>query len=400
MNLRAVFNRKRLGWAAAGVLVLIALAWAFAPRPVQVETAVVERGAFEQSIDEDGRTRLRDRYTVSAPVAARMARIRLREGDAVKAGDVVAELAPVMPSMLDERSVREATARLRAAEAGVAAAQARAGQARVARAQAQQELDRTEQLARGGFVSGARLDSARLALQGAQREAEAAAAAREVAAQERALAAAALQPAGAGAQRMLPVRAPVAGVVLHVPQQSEATIPAGTALLDIGDPSRMEVVAELLTTDAVQAKPGTRAVIERWGGPPVQGRVRLVEPSARTKVSALGIEEQRVNVLIDVDQPPPEWRAMGDGFRVTARIVTVSTGDAVLVPVGALFPHADGGMAVYLLEDGRAKLQPVELAARNGSTGWVRSGVAPGQGVIVYPPPEVRDGTRVSVRKP
>lgn len=393
--------KKHLVWGAAAAAAVAALAWAFSPRPVQVETALAERGHFEQSIEEDGRTRLRDRYTVSAPVSARLARITLREGDAVTAGDAVAVLTPVMSSMFDERTLREANARLKAADAGVAGAAARAQRAHIAVEEARLELHRTEKLAREGFLSASRLDSVRLAFDGAQRELQAAQAAREVAAQERAQAQAALQPAsGAATGQPLVVRAPVSGVVLKVPLQSEATIAAGTTLLDIGDPARMEVVAELLTTDAVQARPGTRAVIERWGGPPVEGRVRRVEPAAFTKVSALGIEEQRVNVIVDVGEPPPAWRTMGDGFRVTVRVITASVDNAVTVPVGALFPFADGGMAVYRLDGGRAKVQPVELGARNGTMGWVRSGIEPGQAVVLYPPPTLADGKRVAVRSP
>jgi HlyD family secretion protein len=195
------------------------------------------------------------------------------------------------------------------------------------------------------------------------------------------------------------VRSPVAGVVLKVAQPSEATIPAGAALLDIGDPGRMEVVSELLTADAVQAQPGRRVVIERWGGPPAEGRVRLVEPAAFTKVSALGIEEQRVNVVIDVPDPPPAWRGMGDGFRVGVRIITASVDQAVLAPVGALFPHA-GGFAVYRLDGRKARLQPVDVADRNATVAWVRSGLTPGQSVIVYPAAAVADGRAVKVRAP
>jgi HlyD family secretion protein len=187
--------------------------------------------------------------------------------------------------------------------------------------------------------------------------------------------------------------------VLRIPQTSEGTVPAGTGLLDVGDPARMEVIADLLTTDAVQAQPGRIAVVERWGGPPVHARVRLVEPAAFTKVSALGIEEQRVKVVVDLDDPPEGWRAMGDGYRVTLRILTQRVDQAVLAPVGALFPIGDGGMGVFRVEDGRARLQPVELGGRNGSEAWVRSGLAPGQNVIIYPPPNVDDGQRVQPRR-
>jgi HlyD family secretion protein len=187
-------------------------------------------------------------------------------------------------------------------------------------------------------------------------------------------------------------------VVLKVPLQSESTITPGTALLDVGDPSRMEVVAELLTTDAVQARPGTRTVIERWGGPPLQGKVRRVEPAAFTKVSALGIEEQRVKVLVDILEAPAAWRSMvGDGFRVTVRVITTDVDQALLVPVGALFPH-EGGFAVYRQDGSHARLQPVKLGGRNGSSAWVCEGLAAGQPVIIYPPSTVADGKRVKVR--
>ena len=189
------------------------------------------------------------------------------------------------------------------------------------------------------------------------------------------------------------------GVVLKVTQPSEATLPAGTALLDVGDPRQMEVLSELLTTDAVQAQPGRRVVIERWGGPPVEGQVRRVEPAAFTKVSALGIEEQRVNVLIDVTGPPEQWQAMGDGFRVVVRVITASVDPALLVPVGALFPHGQS-MAVYVLEGNRARLQPVDVGGRNDTHAWVRSGLATGQTVIVYPPSTVANGKRVKTRAP
>lgn len=392
--------KKTLLWAAAGAGALGLLAWAFAPRPVQVETVVVQVGRFEQSIEEDGRTRIRDRYTVSAPVAARLTRIGLKEGDRVKAGDPVAVLVPAMSALIDERSTREAQARYQAARANVSRALARVARAGVSQEEAQLELHRTEKLAREGFLSASRLDSARLALAGAKREVEGASAEHAAAVQDQAQAAAALQPVGPGNGRPLTLHAPVDGVVLRVAQPSEATLPAGTALMDIGDPRRMEVVADLLTVDAVQAQPGARAVLERWGGPPLAGRVRRVEPGAFTKVSALGIEEQRVKVLVDLEgEAPPAWQAMGDGYRVTLRVITRSVDGAVLAPVGALFPVGDGGFAVYRVEDGRARLQVVEVGGRNGNDAWIRSGLRAGQAAVVYPPPAVADGKRVRVRK-
>ena len=397
-----MFQKKYVLLAAGGLVAAGLLAWAFAPRPVAVETAAVVTGRYEQSIEEDGRTRLKDRYTVSAPVASRVLRIALREGDRVGEGDPVAVLMPVMSAMVDERSSREAAARYEAAKANVTRAGARVRRTEVAAEEAQLELHRTEKLTREGFLSVSRLDSARLALVAAKRDVEAAQAERDGALHDQAQAAAALLPAGGTVQagKPLTVRSPVAGVVLKVAQTSEGTVPAGTALLDVGDPARMEVIAELLTTDAVQAQPGRRAVIERWGGPVVEGRVRLVEPAAFTKVSALGIEEQRVKVVVDIASPPPTWQAMGDGYRVTLRVITQAVEQAVMVPVGALFPIGDGGTGVYRLQDGLAKLQPVELGGRNGNEAWVRSGLKAGDTVIVYPPPAVSDGKRVETRRP
>lgn len=394
-------NRRTLSVFAVAAASLAALAWAFAPRPLEVETATVTRGRFEQSIEEDGRTRLRERFTISAPVAARLARIQLREGDSVTAGDPLAVLTPVMPSMVDDRSLREATARLKAAEATAAGAASRVERSRIAREEARLDLLRTERLAREGFVAASRLDSARLAADGARRDLDAAQAAHEAAMYERAQAAAVLQPVERSASGApLQLRAPVAGVVLRVPIQSEATVAPNTALMDIGDPARLEVVAELLTTDAVLAKPGTPARIERWGGPSVEGRVRRVEPAAFTKVSALGVEEQRVNVIIDLAETPDAWRHMGDGFRVTVRVITATAPDAVQVPVGALVPTETGAMASYVVEGGRAVLRPLELAGRNSTTGWVSAGLQPGERVIVYPPPSVTSGRRVQPRPP
>lgn len=394
-------NKTTGAWLAVGVAVTAALVWAFSPRPAEVETAPVTQGRFEQSIEEDGRTRLKDRYTISAPVAARLSRMTLREGDPVTAGDTVAVLTPLMSPMVDERSRREAEARLKAATASVERAAARVERAGVSLQEAWLELQRTGQLAGEGFVSPARLDTTRLAVTAARRELDIANAEREVARQEQAQASAALMPATANAKGARPfaLQSPVSGVVLRVVLPSEATIAAGAALLDVGDPARMEVVCEFLTLDAVQAQPGHRAVIERWGGPPIEGRVRRVEPAAFTKVSALGIEEQRVNVLIDIAPPPEAWHAMGDGFRVSVRIVTASIEQAVQIPVGALFPDGEG-VAVYRLDGRRARLQAVDVAARNATMAWVRNGLAPGQVVVVYPPAVLADGRSVRVRTP
>jgi HlyD family secretion protein len=399
--------KTKTWWMAAGgtLASLAALAWAFAPRPVAVETAAVTQGRFEASIDEDGKTRLRERYVVSAPLAGRLERIALREGDAVAADAVVATLAPVLSPLLDERTLREQQARLEAAQANVLRADARAEGARVGLLQARSEAGRSEQLARQGFVAPTKLETDRLAVLAAQKELDAAVEEQHVAGHEAEQARAALvavrRPGSARAGGFA-LRAPVNGRVLRVLQSSEAAVALGTPLLELGDTSRMEVVAQLLTVDALQARPGARVVIERWGGSGLlEGRVRRVEPAAFTKVSALGVEEQRVNVLIDITSPAQQWEALGDAFRVGVRIVTLEADDAVQVPVSAVFPLPDGegGMAVFVLDGRRARLVPVALAARNGSAAWIRGGVQPGASVIVYPPAAVKDGTRVQARR-
>lgn len=383
---------------AVALTALVLLAWAFAPRPVEVETAQADRGPFETQIAEEGRTRLRQRYAVSAPLAGRLERIVLEAGDAVAAGAVVATLTPALSPMLDARTAQELAARVQAAEAGVARAGSQAEAARVVLAQARSAQQRSAQLVQQGFVSPVQAESEQLAVAAAQQALAAAVEGRHVAEHELGVARAALGAARGGGGRF-EVRAPVAGRVLRVLQASEGVVGLGTPLLEIGDIAQLEVVAELLTTDALKAPPGGLVRIEDWGGPgTLPGRVRAVEPAAFTKVSALGVEEQRVIVRIDLTGPPEQWRALGDGFRVGVRIVTLQVPDALRVPVSAVFPRPEGGHGVFVVDAGRARVRPVELGARNGQHAWVKQGLAPGDTVIVYPPAAVAEGVRVRMR--
>jgi HlyD family secretion protein len=400
---------KRKTWFVMVVVVIalaLSLAWAFAPRPVEVELAPVTLGRFEATIDEDAKTRIADRYVVSAPLAGRAARITLREGDAIEAGATVASMTPVLSPLLDERSTREASARVEGAQAQLARAAVRIERTRVGVEQARIELRRSEQLAKDGFIAPTKLDSDRLALQAASREQDTAMQERHIAEhdleQARAAVMAMRQPAST-ASKGFAVRSPVAGQVLRVVQKSEGTVALGTPLLEVGNTEQLEIVAELLTTDALRAAPGTLVRIERWGGTGVlEGRVRRVEPAAFTKVSALGVEEQRVNVIIELTSPRAMWQALGDGFRVSVRIVVLAQEQALQVPASAVFPlpeSDDHQMAVFVSDNGRAKLTPVTLQARNGSAAWIGQGLAAGAKVIVYPPAAVRDGVRVRERK-
>ena len=283
----------RKTWIVAALAALAAaglLGWAFAPRPLAVETATAKTGRYEQALSEDGRTRLRERYTVTAPLAGRLARITLHPGDAVVEGAALAVLAPALPPLLDPRTRAELTGRREGAEAGVQRAAASAEQQRTALAQARADLQRSEQLAQQGFIAPTRLESDRLTVRAAQQGLEAAAQARHMAEHELAVARSALATLQAGGSAGgFVLRAPVAGQVLRVLQASEGMVAMGTPLLEIGDTRQLEIVAELLTAEALQATFGTPVQIDRWGGTGVlTGRVRQVEPAAFTKVSALG----------------------------------------------------------------------------------------------------------------
>jgi HlyD family secretion protein len=390
---------------AAGIAVGATLVWALRPQPLEVEVATASVGRFEATIDEDAKTRVADRYVVSAPLVGRVARIALREGDAIEAGAVVATLTPALSPLLDERSAREAEARVEGARAQLARAGVRIERARVGVEQARIELQRSEQLASSGFIAPTKLDSDRLALQAARTEQETAVQERNMASHELEQARAALsalrQPAGS-ISRTFAVRSPVAGQVLRIVQQSEGTVAMGTPLVEVGNTKQLEIVAELLTNDALRALPGTPVRIERWGGPGLlEGRVRRVEPAAFTKISALGVEEQRVNVIIEIVSPRELWQALGDGYRVSVRIVSLAADNALQVPTSAVFPVPgdDDQTAVFTIEGGRAKLMPVTLRARNGSMAWIGKGLTSGTQVIIYPPATVKDGVRVRERK-
>jgi HlyD family secretion protein len=443
--------QRKTWFIGGGVALALALAvgWAFAPRPVEVELATVTEGPFETTIDEDGKTRLANRYVVSAPLAGKLARITLKEGDAVAVDTPLAVLSSVLPAMLDERTRREMLARYEAAQDNVSRAVSRTARAQVSLDEALNVVQRSEKLVRQGFVAPIKVETDRLTMLGAQREVEGALAERRMAGHELEQTRAALSavpPSGVGmganvgaatsnSANSFTVRAPSAGRVLRVLQTSEGAVALGTPLIEVGDTQRMEVVTELLTIDAVAARIDSSVVIERWGGQgTLAGRVRNVEPAAFTKVSALGVEEQRVRVLIDITSPQSQWQALGDAYRVSVRIVTRREAKAVQVPVSAVFPlpgeattatgtsatgaagadavpNTDAGestgggvaavrFAVFVVDEGRARQTPVTLGARNGSTAWIRSGITTGQLVIAYPPATVRDGLRVAARKP
>ncbi|HEX7124598.1 MAG TPA: HlyD family efflux transporter periplasmic adaptor subunit [Thermodesulfobacteriota bacterium] len=397
---------KRIAAWIAGSLVLALLAWAFWPRPVAVETGAVTRGPLEVTVGGEGETRVRDRYVVSAPVAGLVPRITLDPGDPVERGQALAVVEPAVPPLLDVRSREEQVARVRSAEAMLDRAEARVAQAETALRLAERELARRRPLAAEGLIPVAELDAAEAEAASRMRELEAARSearsARFDLERERATlmgvgtdpSARARTPAG-----RVEVRSPVAGRVLRVVQESAAVVPAGAPLVEVGDPRDLEVVVDLLSTDAVAVEPGAAARLEGWGGgAPLPARVRLVEPSGFTKVSALGVEEQRVNVVLDFAGPADGQAALGDGYRVDVRIVVWARPDVLQVPVGALFRDEDG-WAAFVVEDGRARRRAVQVGHRGERAAEVLSGLTEGETVILYPGDRVEEGGRVTARR-
>ena len=371
---------------------------AFRPRPVLVETEQVTRGRFEAVVEEDGRTRVRDRYVVSAPVAGRVLRLGVRAGDTVGRGDLVAEILAPPSALLGPRARREAEERVGAAEAMLQQAGVLVERAAAHQAQAEADAARVRALHARGAAPLQQLERADLAERTAARDMLVAERRRHAAEHEldqaRALLASADAPAG-GPERH-EVRAPVAARVLRVLQESEAVVASGASLLELGDPADLEVVVDVLTTEAVGIRPGAPVAIERWGGPvPLEGRVRRVEPGAFTRVSALGVEEQRVWVVVDLVSPRERWAALGDGFRVDARITVEAIEDALLVPLSALFRRG-AGWAAYVVQDGEARERQVEVARRAARSAMISGGVAAGETVVLFPPSTLRNGVRVS----
>ncbi len=398
--MRITFGRVLI--ALALIAGIAALVWSLLPQPVPVELATVERGRFVATVDEDGKTRIRERYVVSAPLTGRSTRVRLKPGDGVAGGDAVTTIMPSPPPFLDPRSRREAEERLGAAQAARERSRVLIERARAEHAQAKNEHDRTKTLVERGASTAQALERTELALRVAERDLRAAEFQHRAAEHELARAKVLLarySDAGEDAPAdSWTVEAPIAGVILKVPQESETTVTAGMPLIEIGDPRDLEIVVEVLSSDAVEIKPGAEVIIEGWGGPGVlKGRVRRVEPAAFTKISTLGVEEQRVNVLIDITSPPKQWAGLGDAYRVDARIVVFSQDDALIVPSGALFRQGDA-WHVYQVLDGRAELRKVDVMRRSGRLAAIRSGLKAGDKVIVYPSDRISNGVRVKPR--
>lgn len=398
-----VAHRQTLLGSLAVIAVIAVLAWAFRPQPVPVDLVAAKQGPLVVTVDGEGKTRVKEEYVVSSPLPGRVLRIDAEAGDAIEAGTtVLATIEPTDPNFLDVRTRAEVEAEVKAAEAARALAEAELARAEADLGFARSDLERNRELASTGTVSQRALERAELEVATHAAAVASARAALEMRRHELATTKAKLIDPGAEGGRTpgccVAVKAPIDGRVLRVLHESEGVVEAGAPLLEVGDVKALEMVVDLLSTDAVKVTEGAEVRIEDWGGGrTLEGRVRRVEPYGFTKISALGIEEQRVNVIIDFTGPPETWQPLGHGYRVEARIVTWRGDDILKLPLSALF-RSGGDWAVFVEVGGNAELRPVKVGQRNGSHAQILEGVSAGERVVTHPSDRVIDGVALVVR--
>ncbi|MGB5441689.1 MAG: HlyD family efflux transporter periplasmic adaptor subunit [Gammaproteobacteria bacterium] len=383
------------------VLIIALLVWGFWPQPVLVEAVEVKRAALSVTIEEEGRTRVINRYVIAAPVDGVACRVDLDVGDAVEKGKVLLGITPLQSQVLDSRSRAQAMAQVSAAEAALRAAKEQARAATASAQLAMTELNRLRSLVEKGLIS-------REAFNKAETEAQTSAAAKrsavfnvDVASHELEAAESVLEYSdgtnGEPAERV-PVRSPVDGRILKVVRECEGPVRTGEPLLEVGDPGVLEVEVDVLSADAVKVTPGMKVLFDRWGGEqPLQGRVRNIEPVGFTKISALGVEEQRVLIISDFTSAAEQWQRLGDGYRVEARFILWHEDDVLQVPASSLFRYNEG-WAVFVIEGNRAVRREVSIGQRNGLSAQVLEGLVAGDVVVNHPGDDVEDGVRIKVR--
>lgn len=405
---------KTAGIAAAFLAALGGAYLALRPRAVQVDIAPASRGSMEVSVEEEAKTRVRHIYTVHAPIAGRVLRISepeathpgaLHVGDKVTAGEtVVAVMQPVTPSFLDVRTTQELQAAANGADAAVKLAEAEVTRIAATLEFARTELQRAEALTKNQTVSIKTYDKAKLDVATNQAALASLNAQLEIRKSERDLAnARLLSPAGlsdsaARSGCCIEIKAPLTGRILRIIQESEAPVQAGTPLLEIGDALDLEIAADLLSTDAIRLKPGAPVRISGWGGSTLAGKITRVDPAGFVKVSALGLEEQRVRVIIDLTDPPEAWAGLGHEFRVVVNAVAWSSTNVLKIPVTALFRKGED-WAVFRKDGNIARLALVKIGQRNGREAQVLSGLSEGQEVVLHPSDRIKDGVKVVPRE-
>jgi HlyD family secretion protein len=393
--------RRRIIWFAVLLLIVAALAYGFRPQPRLVDSASATRAPMRVDIEEEGKTRVIDRYIITAPVAGTTCRVDLDVGDSVEKGQMLVNINPLQSQALDPRSRAEAEARVAAAEAALRAAEQNVDSARADADLASYELKRLEPLAKQGHISVDRLDQA-----GAQKRSTAAALrsaefAVDVAKHELEAARTALRFTGnrsSNPEDMVQVLAPVSGRILKLQHECEGVVARGAPLLEIGDTRSLEVETDVLSADAVKIKPGMPVLYERWGGEkPLTGQVLRVEPVGFTKISALGVEEQRVLIISDITSDPGQWQTLGDGYRVESRFILWEEPDVLQIPASALF-RFDDQWALFVMKDNRARRRTVKVGQRNGLSAQILAGLMGGEAVITHPDDTIDDGVRVKRR--
>ncbi len=396
----AVRATRFIVWGVA-LLVVAALVYALQPQPLQADFITIGSGPLRVTLDEEGETRVRDRFMVSAPLAGRVLRIELEPGDPVTANEtVLATFLPVDPTLLDARTRAEIEARVRAAESAVGRAGVERERVGTELEFAESDLERYRHLDANALISKEQLDAFQLRARTAAETFRSAEFAVSNARYELEVAQASLLQARSGGDgQTITLRSPIDGVVLQRLHESEATVPVGEPLMEIADPAQLEIVSDFLSTDAVRIKPGQPVLIEQWGGDrALAGRVRRVEPYGFTKISALGVEEQRVNVVIDVEDVREAWAALGDGYRVEVRVVIWEADDVLKVPTSSLFRDGDA-WAVYAVILNTAALTHIEIGQRNGLEAQIVSGLSADDQVIAYPSDAIADGVEVVARQ-
>ncbi|MBK8241315.1 MAG: efflux RND transporter periplasmic adaptor subunit [Deltaproteobacteria bacterium] len=382
--------------AAVGVATAAGVAASLRTKPIRVESASVARGRLRVTIDEDGRTRVQDRHIVTAPLTGNLARIDLEPGNAVTEGLTVALIEPIPPPLLDARANSELEARVHVAEASARQASAAVGRAETRKTFTSRQLTRLRKLASDGAASQEEIDTAELDAEAAARELDAARFGARVARFEVDTAKAALaRSAGGSSTEQFEIHSPIVGTVLRVLRESEGLVTAGAPLMELADPHALEIVVDVLTADAVEIEPGDAVEIQRWGGEqPLQGHVRLVSPSAFTKVSSLGVEEQRVDVIVSIDDPYERWQQLGDGYAVIASIVVWEQDDAVTVPTASLV-RDDEGWALFVIADGVATRRKVGVGRRGATAVQITEGVTPGEVIVMHPSDRIAEGVAI-----
>jgi HlyD family secretion protein len=399
---RAELSMLKRSWKFVVVLVVIAALafWAFRPAAIPADFVTVQRGDLEVTVNEEGRTRVRDRFVVSAPLPGRMRRIELEPGDPVVARKtVVAQFEPADPALLDVRTRAELEARVKAAESTVGGARAERDRVQAELTFAESDLARSRRLVEERVIAAREMEAVERQAEALRRALQSADFAIRTSEYQLQVARAGLLQSRGGQARTIPLYSPVDGVVLRLVQESEAVVPTGQPLLEIGNVGDLEIVSDLLSSAAVRVEAGQRVLIEQWGGDkPLQGRVRRVEPSGFTKISALGVEEQRVNTIIDFQEPPEALRNLGDGYRVEVRIVVSARQNVLKIPTSSLIRQGED-WAVYVVDNDRAVRRTVQLGQRNGLEAEVTGGLTGDERIIAYPSDSVADGAKVVARQ-